>query len=175
MILFDWGVSMSLLNIRVYPDSALRKPGREVKLFDSDLDSFIKNLWETMLAYDGVGLAASQVGVDLQVCVISWKNNKLILVNPHIVHAEGEQVGDEGCLSFPGIYEKIRRPLKVQVDALDGEGQPFSIEAEGFLARALCHEIDHLGGRLMIDHLSPLKRELIRKKLLKRSREEKES
>jgi peptide deformylase len=81
-------------------------------------------------------------------------------------------VGEEGCLSFPGIFEKIRRPLKVRVEAVDAAGKPFSLEAEGFLARALCHEIDHLDGRLLIDHLSPLKREIVRKKLLKRSREE---
>ena len=163
---------MSLLTVRVYPDPSLRKPAREVTVFDRDLSAFIHDLWETMLAFDGVGLAASQVGVDLSVCVISWKENRLILVNPRIVHAEGEQVGDEGCLSFPGIFEKIKRPLRVRAEAQDGDGKPVSIDAEGFLARALCHEIDHLKGRLMIDHLSPLKREIVRKKLLKRAREE---
>ena len=81
-------------------------------------------------------------------------------------------MGDEGCLSFPGIFEKILRPQRVRVEALDSEGKPFSIDAEGFLARALCHEIDHLDGRLMIDHLSSLKREIVRRKLLKKSREE---
>lgn len=163
---------MSLLSVRVYPDPFLRKPAREVTVFDRDLEAFIRDLWETMLAFDGVGLAATQVAVDLRVAVISWKENRLILVNPRIVQAEGEQLGDEGCLSFPGIFEKIRRPLKIRVEALDGEGKPVSIEAEGFLARALCHEIDHLDGRLMIDHLSPLKREIVRRKLLKRAREE---
>jgi len=106
------------------------------------------------------------------VCVISWKEQRLVLVNPRIVEIEGEQVGDEGCLSFPGIFEKIRRPLKVRVEAFDGDGNPVTIEGEGFLARALSHEIDHLDGRLMIDHLSPLKREIVRKKLIKRAREE---
>jgi len=163
---------MSLLNVLVYPDPALRKPGREVTVFDRDLSGFIRDLWETMLAFDGVGLAATQVGVDLKVCVISWKEQRLVLVNPRIVEIEGEQVGDEGCLSFPGIFEKIRRPLKVRVEAFDGDGNPVTIEGEGFLARALSHEIDHLDGRLMIDHLSPLKREIVRKKLIKRAREE---
>lgn len=163
---------MPLMDVRIYPDPVLRIPAKEIETFDRALDSFIHDLWETMLAFDGVGLAATQVGRDLRVCVISWKEHRLILVNPKIVHAEGEQVGDEGCLSFPGIFEKIRRPQKVRVEAVDAEGKPFSLEAEGFLARALCHEIDHLDGRLMIDHLSPLKREIVRKKLLKRAREE---
>jgi peptide deformylase len=163
---------MPLMDVRIYPDPVLRIPAKEIETFDRALDSFIRDLWETMLAFDGVGLAATQVGRDLRVCVISWKEHRLILVNPKIVHAEGEQVGDEGCLSFPGIFEKIRRPQKVRVEAVDAEGKPFSLEAEGFLARALCHEIDHLDGRLMIDHLSPLKREIVRKKLLKRAREE---
>jgi peptide deformylase len=163
---------MSLMDVRIYPDPVLRKPAREIETYDRALESFIRDLWETMLAFDGVGLAATQVGRDLRICVISWKEHRLILVNPRIVHSEGEQVGDEGCLSFPGIFEKIRRPQKVRVEAVDAEGKPFSVDADGFLARALCHEIDHLDGRLMIDHLSPLKREIIRKKLLKRSREE---
>ncbi|NLH95168.1 MAG: peptide deformylase [Synergistaceae bacterium] len=163
---------MSLLKVLVYPDPALREPAREVERFDPELENFIRDLWETMLAYDGVGLAATQVGRNLRACVISWKEHRLILVNPRITAAEGEQVGEEGCLSFPGIFEKIRRPLKVRVEAVDAAGKPFSLEAEGFLARALCHEIDHLDGRLLIDHLSPLKREIVRKKLLKRSREE---
>ncbi|MFA0888844.1 MAG: peptide deformylase [Synergistales bacterium] len=163
---------MSLMDVRIYPDPVLRKPAREIETYDRALESFIRDLWETMLAFDGVGLAATQVGRDLRICVISWKEHRLILVNPRIVHSEGDQVGDEGCLSFPGIFEKIRRPQKVRVEAVDAEGKPFSVDADGFLARALCHEIDHLDGRLMIDHLSPLKREIIRKKLLKRSREE---
>jgi len=162
---------MSLLDIRVFPEPSLRTPAREVATFDRELEVFIRDLWETMLAFDGVGLAATQVGVGLSVCVISWKENRLILVNPRIVLEEGEQVGDEGCLSFPGIFEKVRRPMKVRVEAQDEKGKPVSIEAEGFLARALCHEIDHLEGRLLIDHLSPLKREIVRKKLLKRARE----
>ena len=162
---------MNLLEIRVFPEPSLRTPAREVTTFDRELEVFIRDLWETMLAFDGVGLAATQVGVGLSVCVISWKENRLVLVNPRIVLEEGEQVGDEGCLSFPGIFEKVRRPMKVRVEAQDEKGKPLSIEAEGFLARALCHEIDHLGGRLLIDHLSPLKREIVRKKLLKRARE----
>ena len=162
---------MSLLDIRVFPEPSLRTPAREVATFDRELEVFIRDLWETMLAFDGVGLAATQVGVGLSVCVISWKENRLILVNPRIVLEEGEQVGDEGCLSFPGIFEKVLRPMKVRVEAQDEKGKPLSIEAEGFLARALCHEIDHLEGRLLIDHLSPLKREIVRKKLLKRARE----
>ncbi|HOV29363.1 MAG TPA: peptide deformylase [Synergistales bacterium] len=163
---------MSLLKVLVYPDPALREPSKEVERFDQELGNFIRDLWETMLAYDGVGLAATQVGKNLRVCVISWKEHRLILVNPRITSTEGEQAGEEGCLSFPGIFEKIRRPLKVRVEAVDEAGKPFSLEADGFLARALCHEIDHLDGRLMIDHLSPLKREIVRKKLLKRSKEE---
>ena len=162
---------MILLDIRVFPEPSLRTPAREVATFDRELEVFIRDLWETMLAFDGVGLAATQVGVGLSVCVISWKENRLILVNPRIVLEEGEQVGDEGCLSFPGIFEKVLRPMKVRVEAQDEKGKPLSIEAEGFLARALCHEIDHLEGRLLIDHLSPLKREIVRKKLLKRARE----
>jgi N-formylmethionyl-tRNA deformylase len=121
---------MSLMDVRIYPDPVLRKPAREIETYDRALESFIRDLWETMLAFDGVGLAATHVGRDLRICVISWKEHRLILVNPRIVHSEGEQVGDERCLSFPGNFRKDSPTAKVRVEAVDAERKPFSVDAD---------------------------------------------
>jgi peptide deformylase len=156
---------MALLRVRVYPDPDLRRKAEPVVDFGPELRRLVADLWETMEANDGVGLAAPQVGVPLRLAVIAWKGRRFTLINPEILQTEGSEVGEEGCLSFPGIFEKVRRPDRVLVRARDERGEPFEVRVEGFLARAFCHEIDHLDGRLLIDHLSSLKREFVRKRL----------
>ncbi|MCF4150409.1 peptide deformylase [Dethiosulfovibrio sp. F2B] len=163
---------MSDRTIRIYPDPVLREPTREIERFDDDFRSFLKEMESLMYEYDGVGLAAPQVGESLKVAVIAYEGKLYVLVNPRIVDYDGRQMDQEGCLSFPGIFEDVARPASVVVEAQDENGEPYSVEAEGFLARAMCHEIDHLNGKLMIDHLSPMKREMVKKKLKKRKKED---
>lgn len=154
-----------IMDIKVYPDPVLRAGNEEVQAFDEDLKRFLKDMKETMYEKDGVGLAAPQVGVNRKIAVVSFENREYVLINPKIVEAQGTQLGEEGCLSIPGIYEKVKRADRVVVEALDEDGEPVRIEAEGFLARAFSHEIDHLNGVLFIDHLSALKRSFVKKKL----------
>jgi peptide deformylase len=159
---------MAVLPVRIYPDPVLRAPTEDVSEFDDAFRAFLRDMWDTMEAKDGVGLAAPQVGVSKRVIVVVLKGERHVLVNPRIIEAEGEQVGEEGCLSFPGIFEKIARPLRVVVEALDENGDLRTITGEEFAARALSHEIDHINGKLLIDHVSPMKRHLIKKRLQKR-------
>lgn len=161
---------MSVHRIRKYPDPVLRERAREVQSFDEDLAALLEDMWETMEKYGGVGLAAPQIGVDLRVAVIGWRERKIVLVNPSVIQCEGDNLLEEGCLSAPGFYEKISRPDKVIVEAQNERGQPFRLEAEGFLARAIMHEIDHLEGKLFFDRISPLKRNFLKKRLQKRVR-----
>ncbi len=161
---------MTEREIRIYPDPVLREPTRRIEIFDDDFRYFVKELETLMFRYDGVGLAAPQIGESLDVAVVFYDNVFYVLSNPLIIKSEGEQRDQEGCLSFPGIFEDITRPERVLVDCQDENGKKRQIEAEGFLARAFCHEIDHLHGKLMIDHLSPMKRELVKKKLLKQKK-----
>lgn len=161
--------------LRVYPDPILRKDNKKIESFDESFLLFVEELKDFMVEYDGVGLAAPQIGENIKVAVIFYEDEYYVLVNPTIVKTEGEQRDQEGCLSFPGIFEDITRPYKLIVEAQDENGAPYSTEVEGFLARAMCHEIDHLNGKLMIDHLSPMKRELIKKKLQKIKKENKDT
>ncbi len=154
-----------IMDIKVYPNPVLRSENAEVECFDEELKQFIVDMKETMYEKDGVGLAAPQVGVNRRVAVVAFENREYVLINPRIVEYGGEQVGEEGCLSVPGIYEKVKRSDQVVVEALNENGEPIRLEAEGFLARAFAHEIDHLDGILFIDHLSPLKRSFVKKKL----------
>ncbi|SMG08435.1 peptide deformylase [Dethiosulfovibrio salsuginis] len=158
-------------SLRVFPDPILRKETRTIAVFDKDFLLFVDELKKLMIEYDGVGLAAPQIGESLKVAVILYEDTYYVLINPTIVEKEDEQRDQEGCLSFPGVFEDITRPYRVVVEAQDETGAPRRIEAEGFLARAMCHEIDHLNGKLMIDHLSPMKRELIKKRLTKLKKE----
>lgn len=153
--------------LRVYPDPVLREETEAIELFDDSFAAFVDELKNFMIEYDGVGLAAPQIGESLKVAVIIYEEKFYVLVNPVIKTRDGEQRDQEGCLSFPGIFEDVTRPYRVTVEAQDERGLRYTVEAEGFLARAMCHEIDHLNGKLMIDHLSPMKREMIKKKLLK--------
>jgi len=161
---------VAILEIRKYPDPILRAKNKKVTVFDDSLKKIIDDMFETMYANDGLGLAAPQVGINLMIAVVDHEGKKFILINPVITEASGQQIGEEGCLSFPEIFEEIKRPETVKVEACNEKGERYVIEASGMLARALCHEIDHLYGRLIIDMVSPFKRSLIQKKLKQRSK-----
>ncbi len=159
---------MSLRPLAIFPDPVLRRMPEDVVDFGEDLALLVSDLWESMEAYDGVGLAAPQIGASLRVAVVRLGERRYVLVNPRIKSTEGEQRGEEGCLSFPDIFEEVTRPRRVVVEAQDEKGHPYEIEEEDLGARALSHEIDHLHGKLLIDHLSPLKRESVRRRLSRR-------
>lgn len=161
---------MSVLNILEFPDPRLRTRAAPVTVFDDPLRQFVADLFETMYAANGVGLAATQVNVHRHVLVIDMseeRNQPLVLINAEIMEKEGSQVYQEGCLSFPGIYADVTRALKVKVRSHDVDGKEFTYEAEGPLAVAVQHELDHLAGKVFVDYLSPLKRSLLLKRLEK--------
>jgi peptide deformylase len=166
---------MSLLSILRYPDPRLHKVAKPVTAFDARLKRLIDDMAQTMYDAPGVGLAATQVDVHEQLIVIdiSDAHDELrVFVNPEIVWASPEkQVYDEGCLSVPGIYDGVERPARVKVRALDADGKPFELEADGLLAVCIQHEIDHLKGKVFVEYLSPLKRNRIKTKMLKEERE----
>ena len=157
--------------VKIYPDSALKTPCADVEYFDENLVRFIGKMHEAMSAHDGVGLAAPQVGVLKKIAMVEYENNFYLLINPRLIAHEGVQEGDEGCLSFPGIYAPVKRPLRISVATRDTSGAELEYNVEGFLARAFLHEMDHLDGKLFIEHLSSLKRGMIRKKMYKRAAE----
>lgn len=159
---------MAILSILTYPDPILRAETKPVTEFDAKLKRLVADMWETMYFANGVGLAAPQVGVPIKLIVLDWDGNKYVLINPEIVEEEGGELCDEGCLSFPDIYEPVTRPNKIRVRYQDENGCARDEEIEGFLARVFAHEIDHLHARLLIDHLSPLKRTFLRKKMERR-------
>jgi peptide deformylase len=153
-----------------YGQEVLEKPAAPVTQFDGSLEKLVADMIETMYAANGVGLAAPQIGISLKICVIDVScgkdpNAKLVLVNPEIIAAEGEQVEEEGCLSLPDFRAKTPRPSRATVRAQDVSGTEFTLSAEGLLARAFCHEADHLGGKLFISHLSRLKRDSIKRQV----------
>ena len=161
---------MAVLTILSHPDPRLRKKTPPVKAFDAALQKLIDDMFETMYAAPGVGLAANQVGVQLRLAVMDCSDahdQPLVLINPEVTESSERQEMEEGCLSVPDIRDKIQRYNKVHVRALDREGKSFEFDAEGLMAQCVQHEIDHLDGKLYIDYLSSLKRERIRKKLLK--------
>lgn len=165
---------MAILKILQYPDERLHKVAKKVEQVTDDTRKLIRDMAETMYAAPGVGLAATQVDVHLQLFVadVSETHNQLrVFINPEILASGGEEESEEGCLSVPGVYEKVTRAEKVTVRALDENGQPFTLEAEGFLAVCLQHEIDHLRGKVFVEYLSQLKQTRIRSKLKKRMRE----
>lgn len=164
---------MAVRTILHYPDPRLRVPGKKVQSLTHELRQIIDDMAETMYAAPGVGLAATQIGEAWQIfvvdCADEGKPSDLrVFVNPQIVESEGAVVFDEGCLSFPGAREEVERAERVHVKAQDRDGQPFELVAEGLLAIAIQHEYDHLQGVLMIDHLGPLKKRLLHRKMLKR-------
>jgi peptide deformylase len=165
---------MAILTILEFPDERLRKIAAPVETIDEPLKRLIEDMLETMYAAPGVGLAATQVNVQKRVIVIDVseeKNAPLCLINPELLDQQGAEEMDEGCLSVPGVFEKVGRAQRVKVSALDRDGNSFELEAEGLLAICIQHEIDHLDGKLFVDYLSPLKRQWIRKKLKKEHRQ----
>ncbi len=144
---------MAKRNIVKLGDDVLRKTCRTQLTFDERLHQILDDMQETMYAAEGVGLAAPQVGILRRFCVIDVGEGIIELINPVITEREGSQTGSEGCLSIPNRYEEVTRPMKVTVRAQDRFGQNFTVTGEGLLARALCHEIDHLDGILYIDHV----------------------
>lgn len=164
-----------LLNILRYPDPRLHKVAKPVAIFDERLKKLAADMAETMYDAPGVGLAATQIDVHEQLIVIdvSETHDELrVFINPEIVWASDEKlVYEEGCLSVPGIYDGVERPARVKVRALDLEGKPFELEADGLLAVCIQHEMDHLKGKVFVEYLSPLKRNRIKTKLLKEERE----
>jgi peptide deformylase len=167
---------MALLKIRKYPDPALKHAGKPVENIDGDLGSFLDSMTQTMYAAPGVGLAAPQVGDSRRVIVLDTDHehlgkNLLKLINPRIVEAEGSIVWDEGCLSVVDFSADVKRASKVLVKAWTLEQKEIEIEATDLLAVALQHEIDHLDGKLFLDRISRLKRELYRRKLAKQIKE----
>ncbi len=164
---------MAKLPILHYPDPRLRRRAAPVERADERMRKLVDDMAETMYAAPGIGLAAIQVDVPLRVVVIdvSQERNELrVFINPQITARDGEQVMEEGCLSVPGIYDEVTRAQHIRVRALDRDGQPFEIEAEGLLATCIQHEIDHLDGKVFVDYLSRLKQQRIRKKLEKQQR-----
>ena len=158
--------------ITKYGVPVLEKPAAPVTKFDRELEKLCADMFESMYAAQGVGLAAPQIGLGMRLAVIDvslGKNPeaKLVLANPEIIHAEGEQREEEGCLSVPGFRGSVIRPLYVTVRAQDVTGKSYEMRSEGLLARAFCHEIDHLNGVLFLQHLSMLKRDLMRRKIRK--------
>jgi peptide deformylase len=165
---------MAVRTILHYPDARLREPGKRVEAFTPELGQLIDDMAETMYAAPGVGLAATQVGVPIQLFVVDCAaegepSDLRVFVNPEILSLEGETTFDEGCLSFPGAREEVQRAQRVRVRAQDRSGASFELEAEGLLAIAIQHEYDHLQGVLMIDRLGPLKKRLLHRKMIKRS------
>ena len=158
---------MGDLYLRVYPDPVLRKKTAPVEDFGDSFKELVADLARLMRNHDGVGLAAPQAGIPLKLAVVWYGEQLHVLANPVLVSSSGEQEGEEGCLSFPNIFGNVRRPMKAAVRHRDFNGDERVTEAEGFLARAFLHEMDHLEGRLLIDNFSPLKRSMAKKKMLK--------
>jgi peptide deformylase len=161
---------MAILTILEFPDARLRKKALPVATVDDAIRKLVDDMLETMYAAPGVGLAATQVNVHKCVIVIDVSEEKdqpLCFINPRLVSKSGEEEMDEGCLSVPGIFEKVKRAQQVTVEALDRDGNPFRREADGLLAVCIQHEMDHLHGKLFVDYLSPLKRHRAKKKLEK--------
>jgi peptide deformylase len=161
---------MTKLAILEYPDPRLRAKAVPVTAVDDALRQLIDDMLETMYAARGIGLAASQVDVHLRLLVLDVSDTRdqpMVFINPEILEAEGRAPGEEGCLSLPGIYDNLERAERIRVRALDRNGQAFELGAEGMLAVCIQHEMDHLEGKLFVDYLSELKRQLIRRRLQK--------
>jgi peptide deformylase len=162
-----------LLNILEFPDPRLRKVAAPVAAITPEIAKLVRDMAETMYAAPGVGLAATQVDVHKRIIVMDLSETKdelRVFINPEILFAEGRAENEEGCLSVPGYYDEVTRAAKVRVRALDARGEPFEQDAEGLLAVCIQHEMDHLIGKVFIDHLSPLKRARLAAKARKKQR-----
>ncbi len=167
---------MAILNILEFPDPRLRTIAKAVERVDDDLRQLIDDMFETMYDAPGIGLAATQVNVHKRLVVMDLSEDKSeprVFINPEFEYLTDEvDQYQEGCLSVPGFYENVDRPQKVKINALDRNGQPFELIAEGLLAVCIQHECDHLNGKLFVDYLSTLKRDRIKKKLEKQHRQQ---
>jgi peptide deformylase len=166
---------MAILDILHFPDPRLRNKAKPVAQVDDSIRRLVDDMLETMYLAPGIGLAATQVNVAKRVVVIDLseeKNEPLCLINPEIIEKDGVEQMEEGCLSVPGVFETVSRADRIRFKALDRDGVPFEEEAEGLLAVCVQHELDHLDGKLFVDYLSSLKRQRIRKKLEKESRQQ---
>ncbi len=165
---------MALLDILTFPDPRLERIALPIKLIDDKVKKLVDDMADTMYSAQGIGLAATQVGELKRVLVmdISEEKNQLrVFINPEILRKEGTAVAEEGCLSVPGIYDKVERAETVMVTALDRDGQRFTLNASGLLAVCIQHEVDHLDGKVFVEYLSPLKANRIKNKMVKRQRE----
>ncbi len=165
---------MAILDILTYPDPRLLRIAKPVKTIDDRIKKLVDDMAETMYAAPGVGLAATQVSELLQIIVLDISEDKSqlrVFINPEIVRKEGAALNEEGCLSVPGIYDKVERAESVTVTALDREGNRFTINASGLLAVCIQHEMDHLIGKVFVEYLSPLKQQRIKGKMKKRERQ----
>jgi peptide deformylase len=161
---------MALLKIVHYPEPVLLQVGKPVEKFDTELKKLVDDMFETMYQAKGVGLAAPQVAVSQRLFVMDCSggedtSQKIALINPEILHVEGEQYGDEGCLSFPGLYQKVQRSLRTVVRAKDVEGTEFEVEVQDLSARCVLHETDHCDGIVFLDRMTALKRQLAKQKI----------
>ncbi len=159
---------MTILDLHLLGSPVLREQSAPVRVVDDDVRRFVGDLFDTMYAARGVGLAANQVGVARRIAVVDAEGERLVLINPHLVEVAGRETGEEGCLSVPDYFADVTRPDRIVLEALDQDGQPYRRELTGLPARAVQHEIDHLDGILFLDHLSLLKR----KRLLSRWKKE---
>ncbi|HOY71053.1 MAG TPA: peptide deformylase [Methylotenera sp.] len=161
---------MAILEILNYPDPRLHTVAKPIKEVDASIRRLIDDMAQTMYAAPGIGLAATQVNQHIQLLIIDTseeKNQLQVFINPKIIEKDGEREFEEGCLSVPGVYETVTRAAHIKVEALDKNGQTFSLEAEGLLAVCIQHEMDHLLGKVFVEYLSPLKRNRIKNKMLK--------
>lgn len=164
---------MALLEVLSFPDERLRTVAKPVETVNDEIKQLVSDMFETMREENGIGLAATQVNRHVQVVVMdvsAEQDEPRVFINPSITHAEGNTISEEGCLSVPGNYAKVERAEKITVEALDENGETFTLDADGLLAICVQHELDHLKGKLFVDYLSPLKRQRIRKKLEKEAR-----
>lgn len=162
---------MSIMKIYLYPDPVLREETCVVTEFDDELRKLVEDMFWTMYAADGIGLAAPQVGVQKKIVVVDYQGEKYVLINPEISREGAHVIKEEGCLSFPGIYERVSSPESFHLKYQDEHGVTHEREVEDFLACIFSHEIDHLKGRLLIDRISPLKRQFMKKRIAKRAKE----
>jgi peptide deformylase len=166
---------LSILTILEFPDERLRKKAAPVETVDGNIKKLVDDMLETMYQAKGVGLAATQVNIHQRIVVIDVseeKDNPLCLINPEIIAKDGVEESEEGCLSVPGFFEKVKRAEHIRVKALNKDGQPFEFEANDLLAVCVQHELDHLEGKLFVDYISTLKRQRIKKKLEKIHKQE---
>lgn len=158
---------MAVMDIVEYPARVLKQVGEPVVEFGEELEKLVADMFETMYEAEGVGLAAPQVGLSLRLFVVDCDGIKLVAANPEIVSAEGEQEGEEGCLSIGKVHAPLRRASRVRLRAQDVRGETFEQEAEALAARCFQHETDHCDGRLFIDHLSPIRRDMVKRRFQK--------